>query len=473
MAKKVGITKLNASTIDILNTIRQNASAAYQDNVPVVDKANVIPQVGDVLYGYPALANEFVNALVSRIAAVRIKSAEFNSEYADLKKGYLDFGETVEEAFVQITKAKVYDPEKGVERELKRYLPDVRAAFHAVNWKVMYPVTVSQEELTQAFLSVEGVTDLIARIINNVTTAAEYDEYLLFKYLIIKAVSHGEMYPVPFDSANMSNAAKMFRGYSNKLTFMKREYNTSNVLNVTPRNNQYIFMDAQFNADYDVDVLAAAFNMDKADFMGHLKLVDDWTTFDNERFSEIMEESDMIETVTDDELALMANVKAILIDAEWFQVYDKLQVMRDTPVNSSLYWNYFYHVWKIVSYSPFSNAIVFVDDGATTTLPETMTLHIDSIEESDNATILTFTVYNDDEAPAIYQQSANFIQTDAMSADGIAMHKYGAMIVPTAKVGTAITISVQIGDKQYNSTTAVTPNVAEVDSTLSLQRADA
>ena len=87
MSKKVAITKLNASTIDILNTIRQNASAAYQDNVPVVDKANVIPQVGDVLYGYPALANEFVNALVNRIAAVRIKSAEFNSEYTDLKKG--------------------------------------------------------------------------------------------------------------------------------------------------------------------------------------------------------------------------------------------------------------------------------------------------------------------------------------------------------------------------------------------------
>ena len=44
-----------------------------------------------------------------------------------------------------------------------------------------------------------------------------------------------------------------------------------------------IFMDADFNAEFDVDVLSAAFNMEKADFMGRLFLIDDFTSFDNER----------------------------------------------------------------------------------------------------------------------------------------------------------------------------------------------
>ena len=102
MAKRIAVSTLNASTIDILNTIRANASAEYQGSVPVVTKATDIPKVGEVLYGYPALANQFLSALVNRIALVRVKSAVFNNAYSQLKKGYLEFGETVEEVFVNI-----------------------------------------------------------------------------------------------------------------------------------------------------------------------------------------------------------------------------------------------------------------------------------------------------------------------------------------------------------------------------------
>ena len=102
MAKRIAISTLNASTIDILNTIRANASYEYQSSVPEVLTEHDIPALGEVLYGYPALANQFVNALVNRIALVRVKSATFNNAYAQLKKGYLEFGETVEEVFVEI-----------------------------------------------------------------------------------------------------------------------------------------------------------------------------------------------------------------------------------------------------------------------------------------------------------------------------------------------------------------------------------
>lgn len=144
MAKRVAISNLNASTIDILNTIRANASAEYQALVPTVAKATDIPRVGEVLFGYPAMANQFINALVNRIAAVRVKSATFNNDYAELKKGYLEFGETIEEVFVSIAKAREFSAEKAEARELKRTLPDVRSAFHTMNWRVQYPVTIQE-----------------------------------------------------------------------------------------------------------------------------------------------------------------------------------------------------------------------------------------------------------------------------------------------------------------------------------------
>jgi hypothetical protein len=136
MARKLAVTNLNASTIDILNTIRANASLEYQSSIPEITKASDIPAVGEVLYGYPALANQFINALINRIALVKVKSATFNNAYAELKKGYLEFGETVEEVFVQIAKAREFSPEKAEQRELKRTIPDVRTAFHTMNYRV-------------------------------------------------------------------------------------------------------------------------------------------------------------------------------------------------------------------------------------------------------------------------------------------------------------------------------------------------
>lgn len=461
---KVAVSGLNTRTIDILNTIRANASAQYQSQIPSVSTEHDIPKVGETLYGYPALANEFVGALVNRIAAVKIKNAVFQNEYAELKKGYLPFGSTVEEVFVNICKAREFSAEKAAAREFKRTLPDVRTAFHTMNWKVQYPITIQNEDLRMAFTSFGGVEDLIARIVDSVTTAAEYDEYLLFKYLIIKAIAHGKMYPVAYDATDAKNSGKKFRGYSNQLTFMSTKYNASGVTTTTPKDDQYIFMDAQYNAEYDVDVLASAFNMDKATFMGHLKLIDDFTTFDNDRFSEIKAGSDQIEDVTADELALMANVKAVLVDREWFQIYDNLSQMTTQYVGSGIYWNYFYNVWRTVSSSPFSNAIVFVDDAATTALPATINCEVTAKETSENGTIFTLTPDLDN--PTLVGQ-VTFDTTEANVKAGVAVHKYGAIILPANAA--AQTLQLTLNGTVYTSATALA-TTAKVSDTISFAK---
>lgn len=465
MATRIAVTNLNASTLDILNTIRANASYEYQSLVPEITDATEIPKVGEVLYGYPSMANQFLNALVNRIALVRVKSAVFNNAYAELKKGYLEFGETVEEVFVNIAKAREFNPEKGEARELKRSLPDVRTAFHTMNWRVQYPVTIQADDLRMAFTSINGVQDLIAKIVDSVYTAAEYDEYLLFKYLMIKAISHGKMFPMSIGAGDMSEAAVAFRGTSNKLTFMGKKYNASAVTTSTPKKDQYIFMDSDYNAAYDVNVLAGAFNMDKADFIGKLKLIDDWTTFDNERFSAIREASDMVEEVTADELALMTNVKAVLVDEEWFQIYDNQNKFTEKYVASGDYWNYFYNVWKTVSYSPFSNAVVFVTDGANIVAPASITAEVVDKSISEAATIITLAVQEDN--PVLANNNVVFVQDSGSTEKGIAIHKYGAIIFPAGQ--TTTTPQAVIGDVGYTAATAVTTDL-EVGETITFNK---
>lgn len=462
MAKRIAQTTLNASTIDILNVIRQNASFTYQNQVPVISQVTDIPKVGDVLYGNVALANEFLNSLMNRIALVRAKSAMFNNPYARLKKGFLEFGETVEEIFVKLAKVVDYSVEKAEIRELRRVLPDVETAFHAINWRAMYPVTIQQSELKHAFLSAEGVSDLIQKIIDAIYTAAEYDEFLLFKYMLIKAISSGKFYPDSIgDGSDLKDAAVEFRGLSNMLTFMKTEYNEAGVQNTTPKDRQVIFMDAKFNATYDVNVLASAFNMDKADFMGRLFLIDDWTTFDNDRFEVIRSNSDGLEEVTSTDLSLMTNVKAVLVDEEWFQVYDDLAEFREKEVASGLYWNYFYHTWKVISHSPFANAIVFATSSATITLPATVKATIVSKDVSPEAIVFTLDV--EPASATLKPNNVQFLQTEDLIEAGIAVQKYGAVIIPVSQSATNITLKAEINGTGYTAGSAITASSAVGD----------
>lgn len=468
MARRIANSTLNASTIDILNVIRQNASYDYQQNVPEIATVNDIPKVGEIIYGTPAFANQFINALVNRIAIVRVQSATFNNPYSILKKGYIEYGETVEDIFVSIAKAVDFNVEKASKREFQRSIPDVRSAFHAMNWRVMYPVTIQDEDLRQAFLSIEGVQNLIAKIVDAVYTAAEYDEFLLFKYLLIKAISHGKMYPTSIGAGtDLSEAAVQFRGTSNLLPFMSSEYNEVGVKTNTPKERQVIFMDAMFNAQFDVNVLASAFNMDKADFMGRLFLIDNWTDFDNERFDVIRANSDGIEEVTAEELALLANVKAVILDENWFQVYDNNNKFTEKYVASGLYWNYFYHTWKTVSNSPFANAVVFVTSAANVALPETVTVHVDAKDESDVATV--FTISADFEEAALNPQNVNFVQTETLTSAGIAVQKYGGLIIPASKIATEITLVAEINGTTYTAASTINGST-DVGTTVTLSK---
>lgn len=466
MPRRVSVSTLNASTLDILNVIRQNASYDYQQNVPVVKTANDIPKVGEVLMGQPALANQFINALVNRIAIVRVQSATFNNPYSMLKKGYIEFGETVEDIFVSIAKGVDFNPEKAREREYKRTFPDVRSAFHAMNWRVMYPVTIQDEDLKQAFLSMDGVQNLIAKIVDAVYTGAEYDEFLLFKYLLIKAISHGKMKPVAIgDGTDLKESAVQFRGVSNLLPFMSGEYNEVGVKTTTPKDRQVIFMDAMFNAQFDVNVLASAFNMDKADFMGRLFLIDNWTSFDNERFDIIRANSDGIEEVTLEELALLADVKAVILDENWFQVYDNNNKFTEKYSASGLYWNYFYHTWKTISNSPFSNAVVFVTNKATITAPESVTVEISSKDIADVGTVFALEVQEDN--ATLQNGFYEFVQTEDATTKGIAIQKYGAVTFPVGQTTTKLQMI--YGGVAYTATTELTTG-ANVGATLTFSK---
>ena len=363
MPIKPNARTLSATAVDILNAIRNSATANYQDYVPVADPSlESVREIGAIIMNYPVLQNEFLNALVNRIGRVIMTNKMFSSPLSVFKKGILEYGETVEEIFVELAKPFEYDPEVAETEVFKREMPDVRAAFHILNYRKFYKTTVHEQQLKQAFLSWDGVTNLITKIVDSMYSAANYDEYNVTLYMLGLHILKGDLYPVEVDTTDTKNVAVSIKQTSNTLEFMSPKYNKAKVHNFTMKDSQYLVVNADFDATLDVEVLASAFNMDKAEFMGHRVLVGSFGDLDTARLDVIFKEEPTYNKFTNAELEALKAVPAVLVDEDYFMILDNMFNFTEQYNGQGLYWNYWYHVWKTFSISPFANAIVFVPD---------------------------------------------------------------------------------------------------------------
>ncbi len=327
--------KLAATSLDIINTIRDNAPYEYQQRIPEATQEN-LKFVGQSIMEYQSTRNEFVSALVNRIGKVIITSKSYRNQLRLFKKGILQYGETIEEIYVNIAKAHPFNPAIAEKEVFKRELPRINTAFHTVNYKNFYKVTISNEQLRAAFLTPYGVIELINGIIEQLYTGSEYDEFLIMKQMLIDAAQNGQIAIVNIPELNANNSKQVvsiIKSISNKMEFMNSSYNQYGVLTRTPKRDQVLIIDADADAIIDVEVLASAFNLDKAEFIGRRVLIDN--------FGEL------------------TGAYAALVDYNFFQIYDANIGFTENYNGEGLYWNYWYHVWKIFSTSPFSNAVLF------------------------------------------------------------------------------------------------------------------
>lgn len=369
---------LTASAADVVNSIRSEVGGTFADQVPAaINEGQVLSdgtvatremalgtlrQIGDVITTFQPLANAFLSALVNRIGRVIINSKMYSNPWAGFKRGLLEYGETIEELFVNIVQAQDFDPETAENEVFKRKIPDVRSAFHTMNYQKFYKTTVSNDQLRQAFLSFEGISDLIGKITEALYTSANYDEYLVMKYMLCYAMEHGAFHPVTIaqpTAANSNSVITTLKATSEKLQFLSADYNQAGVYNHTPKVDQYFIMTADFSSIVDVETLARAFNIDKVTLMGHTVIIDQFTftTSETARLQELLGTQYTALTAS-----LFADVPCVCVDRDFFMIFDNFQNMTEQYNGEGLYWNYWLHQWKTFSTSPFANAVIFTDE---------------------------------------------------------------------------------------------------------------
>lgn len=338
--------------IELLNTIRDNATADYQARIPEATRNNM----EDIRYAMIDsdninVANEFMSTLLNKLVKSVVHTKRFNNPLKSLKRGTKPLGDSVEEIYTNFLKGQNFNPDSGASL-MKRNLPDTKTVYHRMNYKQTYKVTVSREALSTAFASYEALESYVTSLINTLNNSAELDEFLNMKQVLKSAYDKKAMKVVkiadPLTSeANGKEFIKTVKTTSGLMCFPNADFNgyltaqTADTVPITTfsrKNEQVLILDTATDTSVAVDVLASTFNMSVADFNDTRKVVID--------------------------VFPIPGARAALVDEAFFQIWDDLMTFANWRNPESLYDNYYLHIWQTIAYSILVNAVLFEVEAA-------------------------------------------------------------------------------------------------------------
>lgn len=355
---------------DIYNAIVADTPSLQSAGLPFAATSNYPDgvassrDIGNLLYNNVNLSNQFIPALLNGVALKVLQSKYWEDPWIGLEKGKLDYGEFVEEVFIRLAKPRTFDQKRAEEEVFKRDIPNVMTAFHSLNYQKWYKQSISNEDLRMAFASWGELVRFISAIIQNMFKSAKYDIFQTKLYMIGRAILNGAVgvtqIPSLINKQSAEDAVAAARTLSLNLLELSPNYNFYGVENDTPLEDQVIIINNKAAGKIDVSVLAADFNMDKAEFLTmHRLAVSSFGNLNTARLGELYAGDPSYEEISAEELKLLDSIPFAIFDRSWFQIYDYFNGITNIYNPDGVYWNYDYHVWKIFGVSPFANAQIF------------------------------------------------------------------------------------------------------------------
>lgn len=327
-----------ANSIDLLNAMRAEASATYQDRIPIATQDN-LAKIGSLLtaLGYEDTYSEWVG-LVGKVALTIFTSRAYTNPLKMLKKGRLPLGQTLEEIFIQMAKASEFDPE-GTD-PLKRVIPKGVTLYHQKEFFHTYAATISRAQVVNAFTSAGTLDRFFVETINSLYSGYEQDEFLMMKQLLVQELPNAytlAMKPLT-DEETSKTFVRALRQKILDLGFMSNEYNPLGVLTHTPKEDLVLFIDTKTYARIGVDVLASAFNMQEVNWNIRILPLDNLTFGENN------------------------TCFALLVDSAAVKVYDKQFFMDRQHNGKGSYDTFYLQVNELMGFSHVGNLIAFCAD---------------------------------------------------------------------------------------------------------------
>lgn len=333
------------ATPEMLNSIRADASPAYQEAVPEATPYN-LANVGNPILEYDTAANEFLNALINKIVLTLVIRKTWDNPLSILRKGTVPLGFDIEEVHTNPATATDFDgtTENGYSDILKPALPDTKAAWYRLNRQDKYKVTINNEMLTNAFVSWDKLEAFIASLVDTLYNGNTIDEFKYTKQIITDVVNQNHMVTKTVTMPTNKETGEAFQQAVQELSlgflFPSTAYNnyvmmggTGPRTTWTDKSDQIIILRADVASAVGVRFLAGAFNLSYAEYATRQIIVD---TFANDK------------------------VLAVVADVNAFQIREKLRKFTTFYNAGNMAWQYYLHAWDTFSMSPFHNCVAIV-----------------------------------------------------------------------------------------------------------------
>ena len=359
---------MNEGLVTSLNALREmsvSGSSIYHQYIPIIDENTAISTLAEPILTVPAVANDFMSMLVNRIVYTQFETKLYNNPLKILEGDRIPLGYAGQEIFTNRAKGRKYNV-NDFAGLLQKYEADTKVQYMTLNSDLQYPVTVTRHDLKKAFTSWADLDRFIDQLSNSLYNGAYIDEFRFTKNLVGSAYSYGGVRVQTVSAISSEATAKAFVKAARNLFLGFQVPSTS--YNAWAQAGGYgdpittwsnpedivILIRNDVRTELDVDVLAAAFNMDKATLLGNMLAVDNFDVYDDEGIKRF------------DGSAILA----LIADKSWFKIKQQDMYLDEFYNANNRTWQYYLNVTKMYQYSLFANAVVLATALPTITITD-------------------------------------------------------------------------------------------------------
>ena len=338
-----------ASNVDITNLVASMGSADLHDRIGTATE-QTMGKIGETILSYTATKNEFLDVLVNKICGQLFMNKVYTNPLSFFEKEPVPYGSTLESIFTDLIKAKNFNENFGTgDTEVGSLIgvekPPVKTEYYSRNFAKKYKISISDQQLRTAFMNANGLQNLINQVLIVPTNSRNFDDFQMMKGLLANAstkeVTLSTGYATASDDKKAKELTKKVRALVDRFGMMGNVFNIQGVNTFTNPQNIVIITTPEVSAMLDVELLATAFNMEKAEMGRRIVKIDSFQKYNS---SANKFEAD-------------PKVELMIVDEDYIQFRRTLQVSESFRNPDHLTTNVFTHNQGICAVCGFVNAV--------------------------------------------------------------------------------------------------------------------
>lgn len=292
---------------------------------------------------FKAVANEFLTALVNKIVYQSVDSMEFANPFKKYDGRPINYGETIENIFVEMPEGYKFNP--NATNPFAKKKPSVQTLYATINYDMQYKVTIEDALLRKAVLNEYGFMNLVDTILSQLQKRVSLDEY----FATLAMLNNENIYATGFeavtrgatDKETAEKVTKLIINTMSRFTLPGNGNNKLGVLQTSRKEDVLLIIKAELLNSINLDYLAGVYNLSKVELLSQIIPVDSFVTsnVDGEPVGE--------------------DIDFVMLDTKGFDIHTNLQDGGMIYNPEGKYTNHFANLWKVISFKYFYNAMAF------------------------------------------------------------------------------------------------------------------